>query len=167
MVGLDQWTKALVQRHVSQSAPSRPLIPGVLNLTHVLNDGVAFGQLRGGGILLVLIAAAAVAGILIYRARLLKSGRPLPLMLWLGLALPMAGALGNSIDRLRQGRVIDFLQFGGILEWFPVFNVADTAITIGAGLLILHSLQGAEPEHVATPADPVTEPAEIAPAGDS
>ena len=164
VVALDQWTKHLVQQHLPLNMPSRTLIPGVLNLTYVQNDGVAFGQLRGAGTLHLLIAFIAVAAMVYFFIRAGKKG-PVRLLLTLGLALPLGGAIGNSIDRIRLRVVVDFLQFGGVMEWFPVFNIADSAITIGALFLMVHSLRG-EVEHCeAVPATVAASP-DLAQSGD-
>lgn len=134
VVVLDQWTKHLVQASLPVHTPV-PVIPGVLSLTHTYNPGVAFGQFSGGGPwILIALALAAVSGIIAYRARLLKTGIRLHPLLNLGLALPLGGALGNVIDRIRIGEVVDFIDFG----WWPVFNVADSAITLGAVALVVY-----------------------------
>jgi len=144
VVLLDQVVKAAVQVLLPYGQPL-PIIPGVLWFTHVHNPGVAFGQLAGGGPLLVALALGAAAFILTYRARLLCGGE-LGRVLTFGLALPLGGAVGNALDRIRLGKVVDFLDLG----WFPVFNVADSAITIGAALLVVHFLFLAR-EPVASP----------------
>lgn len=134
VVVLDQWTKHLVQASLPVHVPV-PIIPGVVALTHTYNRGVAFGQFAGGGpLILIALALAAVAGIIVYRARLLRAGTPLHPVLLLGLALPTGGALGNVIDRIRIGQVVDFIDFG----WWPIFNVADSAITLGAVALVVY-----------------------------
>ncbi len=155
VVAADQATKAQVQAHLPLNGPSTPVIPGVLWLTYVLNPGVAFGQLSGGGPLLIGIAAVAAAGIIVYRARLLRRGERLHPLLLLGLALPLGGAVGNMIDRLRVGRVIDFLDLG----WFPVFNVADCGITVGAVCLAAYFLlvHRDTPEPAPAPLEPGAE----------
>src|SRR4051794_29011622 len=133
VVLLDQWTKHLAQTWLGPPGPVT-LIPGALFLRLVHNRGVAFGQFANGGPLLVFAAIAAVAAILAYRRRLLRSGSPIHPLLTLGLALPLGGAVGNMLDRLRWGQVTDFIDLG----WFPVFNVADSAITLGAAALFAY-----------------------------
>lgn len=134
VVVLDWWTKHLVLTSLPEHIPV-PVIPGVVSLTRTYNTGVAFGQFSGGGPwILIALALAAVGGIIAYRARLLRTGLRLHPLLLLGLALPMGGALGNVIDRIQFGKVIDFIDFG----WWPVFNVADTAITLGAVALVVY-----------------------------
>ncbi|MDA8165953.1 MAG: signal peptidase II [Desulfobacteraceae bacterium] len=122
---------------------SRTVVPGFFNVTFVTNTGAAFGFLAGQenvfrqaffvGIALLALAALALA----YR-HFRNEGR----LAVTGLGLIAGGAVGNLIDRLRFGRVIDFLDvYIGPHHW-PAFNVADSAITIGAGLLIFCSLKG-------------------------
>lgn len=133
VVALDQWTKHLVLTHLPFHGAPRPLIPGFLYLSHVHNTGVAFGQFAGAGIILALAALAAAIAIIAYRARLLREG-PIHPLLAVALALPLGGAIGNGIDRFRFGYVVDFLDLG----WFPVFNIADSGITVGAVLLVIY-----------------------------
>jgi signal peptidase II len=152
VLGLDQLTKALVLAHLPLNGPSTPLVPGVVSLTHVHNDGVAFGQLAGGGALLIAMAAAAAVAIVVYRARLLRKHGSLHPLLAVGLALALGGALGNMIDRVRLGKVVDFIDLG----WWPIFNVADSAICVGAVLLVAYFLRvhrdDAEPAAAPQPA---------------
>lgn len=126
---LDQLTKVVVDRLLPEGS-SHVLIPGVLLLTHIRNPGTAFGLLRGSGSFLTVITIAAVIFIVAYWFAVRRQERISPL-LSLGLALPLGGAAGNLVDRLRLGHVIDFVDF----RVWPVFNVADTAITIGACLV--------------------------------
>jgi signal peptidase II len=136
---LDQLSKFWVLDilHLQEFATIR-ILP-IFSLTGVWNPGVSFGFLRAGGevgrLMLAAFAAVVVAalGVWVRRAQ-----RPL---LAIGIGLVMGGAVGNNlIDRLRFGRVVDFLDFSG-LGFFPwVFNVADSAISIGVVLLILDSL---------------------------
>jgi signal peptidase II len=135
VMALDQATKYLVRVLLPLNEPI-PLLPGFLFLRHLHNPGVAFGQFAGGGPLLVLGVLAAVAGILLYRARVLRAHGQLHRSLTLGLGLALGGAVGNLIDRLWLGKVIDFIDLG----WFPVFNAADSAITLGAVALVYYFL---------------------------
>jgi len=147
VVLLDQWTKDLVWRWLPLEGRSVPLIPEVVYLTHVHNPGVAFGQLPDAGPFLIAAAALAVACILVYRTRLLQSGEPPHLLQVLGLALPLGGAVGNMIDRIKIGKVVDFID----LRWFPVFNIADTAITMGAVALVAYFLFVSRPADERSP----------------
>jgi len=133
VVILDQATKLLVQR-AFRLGESLPVLPGFFNLTYVLNPGAAFGLLAGAaaafrGPFFIAVSVLAIAVICYYHARYAR-GRPLPTV---GLALILGGALGNLIDRLRVGMVIDFLDFYlGAYHW-PAFNVADGGVTVGVG----------------------------------
>ena len=123
----DQLTKLLATQNLllNQSAP---LIKGIFHLTLIHNRGAAFGILKNQTPLFIFISILAV--ILIYSA--LRNNKYKKYSFYnISLALISAGALGNLIDRLRLGYVIDFLDF----RIWPVFNVADSAITIGAILL--------------------------------
>ncbi|MFY0545315.1 signal peptidase II [Brevibacillus sp. H7] len=130
LVALDQWTKYLVVKHM-ELAESIPLIPGVFHLTSHRNMGAAFGILQNQRWLFVLITVAVVVGIVI---SLMRIGKTQP-RVSLALSLVLGGAVGNFIDRLLTGKVVDFLDF--TLINFPIFNVADVAITVGVALLLL------------------------------
>jgi len=132
----DQVTKGWVQ-HALSLQESIPLVPGLLKLTHVHNTGSAFSLFRGAGSWLVLVSIISLVAILRYWIGLRRRGEPVsPVLLW-GLALPFGGAAGDLIDRIRLHYVVDFLE----LPNFPVFNVADSAITIGALLLVFHFMR--------------------------
>lgn len=113
-----------------------PLLPPVLNLTFVANRGVSFGFLTGGDMARWGLSAfsVVVAAALAWWAR-----RAEHRITALGLGLIMGGAIGNAVDRVRLGYVIDFIDVSGLR--FPwVFNVADSAITIGVALLLLEGV---------------------------
>jgi signal peptidase II len=136
---LDQLSKAWVVGPLDLANRfTVPILP-VLSLTLVWNPGVSFGLFRAGGevgrVLLALFAAVVVAALAVWARR---ASRPL---FALGLGLVMGGAVGNNlVDRLRFGRVVDFIDVSG-LGFFPwVFNVADSAITVGVILLLLDSV---------------------------
>jgi len=133
---LDQLTKLVL---VSQLPLGRAVevIPGFFNLVHVLNRGAAFGMLNRGDISwqrwFFLAVSLAAMGVIWFMARM---SRPEEKWLHLGLGCIFGGALGNFVDRLHTGMVIDFLDFYvGDMHW-PAFNVADSAITVGAVLLV-------------------------------
>jgi signal peptidase II len=137
VVVLDQLSKFWILDLVKlQDRGSVPVLP-VFQLTMVWNPGVSFGLMRAdsssGRWLLVAFAAAIVAGLAFWARRI---ERPLTA---LALGLVMGGAIGNNlIDRIRFGAVADFLDFHAL--WFPwVFNVADSAISVGVVLLLLDS----------------------------
>jgi len=117
------------------------IIPGLFDLTHTLNTGAAFGILAGKEswrhIFFLVVGCSALAVL----AHFYKSSRERTRSLLWGTSLVFGGALGNLIDRVRIRSVIDFLDFYiGTYHW-PAFNIADSAITIGGALLILHYLQ--------------------------
>jgi signal peptidase II len=142
IVGFDQLTKALVRQHVAVF-DSRPVIDGLVDIVHVRNYGVAFGVLNDMDLpykewITVLLALAALGGIAIYMRHVPAEER----MARVGLSLILGGALGNLIDRARQGYVVDFVDvYWG--QWhFWAFNVADASITIGAILVFLDLVFG-------------------------
>jgi signal peptidase II len=136
IVVVDQLTKAAVRAEIPLH-DSITLLPGVLNLVHVRNTGAAFGFLNAvefphKATVVALVAAAALAGIAIYAARVSSHQR----LARAGLALILGGALGNLIDRLTIGSVVDFIDvaFGSWHFW--AFNVADSAITLGVAAML-------------------------------
>jgi signal peptidase II len=140
IVVLDQATKVMVLGRL-ESNESVPVIPGIFDLTLVHNTGAAFGVLNSVEFpfktgLLAVVAIAALAGIAWYTT-MLPSGQ---LLARFGLALIVGGAAGNLIDRIRLGYVIDFVDVYWSGWHFWAFNVADSAITVGAGLMLLDLL---------------------------
>jgi len=137
LVALDQASKAAVARFVPFYG-NVGLIPGFFAISHIHNKGAIFGTFSQSTspVVTVLLAAAslfAMAMVVVYFFKTPAS----QLGMKLALTLVMAGALGNLIDRLARGYVIDFLEFHVKRAYFPTFNVADSCITIGAMLLIL------------------------------
>jgi len=106
-----------------------------------------------GRLTVIVLAGLLIAGAIVATERRAK-GR-LPRFLGIALALPLGGALGNLVDRIRFGYVVDFLDFR--LIHFPVFNVADSAITVGIGLLLLRSLFGERGNGAPTTQAPIPE----------
>ncbi|GBC75883.1 Lipoprotein signal peptidase [bacterium HR07] len=131
VVALDQISKALAIRALT---PGRPveLIDGVLRLTLTSNDGGAFGLFQGFGGVIAVLAALVSVGII----GLVLWGPPQRRAMTIGLIGIAGGALGNLIDRVTRGAVIDFLE----LRWqnfsWPVFNLADAAIVMGTGFVL-------------------------------
>ncbi len=150
---LDQWTKWLIESHLSTYA-SVEIIPGFFNLTHVRNTGVAFGLFAAHGSavgtwVLSGLGILALGFVGIYFRQVPRGER----MLLFALALILGGAIGNLMDRIASGGVTDFLDFYvGQYHWHT-FNVADSAITVGIGLMILSSFRSPENED-----DPAPEP---------
>lgn len=136
---LDQITKRVV---MATMVPYQDVIPvtGFFNLVHVHNTGAAFSLFAdqpGWQRIFFTLVALVASGVILYLLRK-THGRP---VFAAALALVLGGALGNLIDRLLYGHVIDFLDFfWGTWHW-PAFNVADSAITLGAALLILDALR--------------------------
>ncbi len=112
--------------------------PGVLRLTLTRNTGGAFGIGRGHGILMALLAVTIILSIIIWMYKREHSSTPPNTLERFGVGLIIGGALGNLLDRITRGEVTDFLDFSFID--FPVFNVADALIDIGAGLVILGAI---------------------------
>jgi signal peptidase II len=146
IVLLDQFTKALIIDHISFNQ-TIPVMRGFFNITHIHNPGGAFGLMADlspalRSIIFLFISSLAV-GLIFYFYKKTPSNYP-----WLAaaFALIFGGAIGNLIDRLRFGFVIDFLDFYiGNLHW-PAFNVADSAISVGIGIFVFHLLFKKMPE---------------------
>jgi signal peptidase II len=137
---LDQATKWVVRQRF-ELHESVELIPHFFSLTRVHNTGAAFGMLNDvdfafKSVVLVLVAAAALAGVALYAAML----PPAQWLARLGLACILGGAAGNLIDRITLGYVVDFFDFYWRGWHFWAFNVADAAITAGVALMILDLL---------------------------
>lgn len=133
VVALDQITKQLFWRN----GQNYDIIDGYFHITLVKNAGAAFGMFQGGRLFFIVASVAAVVLISLVALRLPSEERLR--RLWLGLIL--GGAIGNLIDRVLFGEVIDFLQIGFRGHYWPVFNVADMAVTVGASLLVLFALR--------------------------
>jgi signal peptidase II len=130
VVGLDQLTKHTVAAGIAPGE-TKKFLP-LVNLVHVRNSGVAFGFLSGGGGLVLAFTLAALALLIGYLA--FRPDRP---WLWLPTGMLVGGAVGNLIDRISTGSVIDFIK---LPDW-PAFNVADMSITFGV-LALLWVLEG-------------------------
>ena len=136
VVILDQLTKLWIQDHMVLYT-TRTVIPGFFNIVHVLNRGAAFGFLNRSDIqwqTYFFFAATALAVLIIFH--LLRLAQDDDRLLTVGLGLILGGAVGNLIDRIRTGEVVDFLDFYWKSYHWPAFNVADIAIFLGSlGLL--------------------------------
>lgn len=139
--GFDLLTKVLAVHYIDPADPVS-IVGDTVMLTLVRNPGAAFSMATGMTWLLTLVAVAVVVGVV-------RIGRTLRSGWWaLGLGLVLGGALGNLVDRIfrspgpLQGHVVDFVSVG----WWPVFNVADSAIVCGAILLVALTVFGVEPD---------------------
>jgi len=129
VLALDQGAKALVRADIAEGA-SIPLLSGVFHLTHVRNMGAGFGLFPGRQPVFVLTTTVVLVVIAAYWRR----SRPDAWPIVVALGAITGGSIGNAIDRLMLGAVTDFFDF--TLIDFPVFNVADSAIVVGVGILI-------------------------------
>ena len=151
LVGLDQLTKWLIVRSI-ELHDYRPLVGGCLSLSHVRNYGAAFGILAEADLpyqaaLFSGLSFVALLAIAFYAFRLPAEAR-LP---QIALSLILGGAIGNLIDRLRLGYVVDFVHVYWKHHLWPDFNAADSAITVGVGLLILDILRSPQSETARDP----------------
>jgi len=131
---VDQASKYLILRNLSLGEAWNPIpfLRPFVTLTHVTNTGAAFGMFRDHGTLFAIVAILVVVGIVVFY-RYLPTNQ-----VWLrvSLGLQLGGALGNLLDRVRLGSVIDFIDF----KIWPVFNLADTAIVVGVAILAFYLL---------------------------
>ncbi|HTW67856.1 MAG TPA: signal peptidase II [Bryobacteraceae bacterium] len=138
VVLLDRITKILIKVHFS-AADMLTVIPGWFNIVHTENPGIAFGMLADASgvwrdVLLIGFSAAVLIAI---SAVLLRASSQVDAWLRTALGLILGGAFGNLYDRIVNGTVTDFIEVHAGQHYFPAFNVADSAITIGACLLLL------------------------------
>jgi len=125
---IDQFTKLLIIKKFNINE-TLPIINNIFHLTYIQNTGAGFGILKGFNILLILISIVVVIIIIYYIKNIKENEKILQILL----AFVLAGTIGNLIDRIRLNYVIDFLDF----RIWPVFNIADSFITIGIiGLII-------------------------------
>lgn len=133
VVALDQWTKWLVRANLPFQATWLPewlqSLSPYARIVHWNNSGAAFGSFQNGNTVFSLLAVLVIAAILYYYPRVEKDDWTLHA----AMGLQLGGAAGNLIDRLSMGRVTDFISIGS----FPVFNIADSAISVGVVVLLL------------------------------
>jgi signal peptidase II len=142
VVGLDRATKLWIVSHI-QSGQAIVIIPKVFRLTHVLNTGAAFSMFEGStspNLVRNLLIAFSVVAVVVVLVLIWKMGRGLSLTS-VALALILGGAVGNLYDRIRFSYVVDFLEVHIVHYHWPDFNVADSAIVVGACLLLLEMLR--------------------------
>ncbi len=127
----DQLSKAWVREHLAlyESWAPIPALARYFTFTHVTNTGIAFGLFREWGSLLVAVAVVVIAFLLLYTQQLATARWPVQI----AMGLQLGGAFGNLVDRIRFGFVTDFLDF----KFWPVFNLADSAIVVGMVLLLV------------------------------
>lgn len=141
IVALDQLTKVLVSKSLALGE-SVTVVPGLVRFTMVRNTGMAFGLLSGSdmpykSLLVTLASLVAMAAVAYFALQSATSER----IARVGLLCILGGALGNILDRVRLGYVVDFVDvFYGNAHW-PAFNLADACISVGVGLLLLDSLR--------------------------
>lgn len=128
----DQVAKLLASQGLTQGAAPRAVVEGFFYLTLVHNTGAAFGVFPNQALFFLIVSGLAVITIAIFLRK-----KPVSLPRDLGFALILGGAVGNLIDRVRLGYVVDFFDF----RIWPVFNVADSAITVGALLVIISAFR--------------------------
>ncbi len=139
VLALDQLTKTFIPLLVAEGPVE--ILPGLLNLVHVENPGVAFGLMRdlSPSIRLPLLTTASAGAVVVVIYLYIREGRQ-QMVEGLALSVLLGGVWGNLIDRLGDGRVTDFIDIHlGRYHW-PAFNIADTAITTGVALLLLLTL---------------------------
>jgi len=133
IVGLDRWTKELVRANIPQGATWLPdslsWLSPYARIVHWYNTGAAFGMFKDGSMVLTVLAFVVIGAILFYYPQVDRDDWSLRL----ALSMQLGGALGNLIDRLTIGHVTDFISVGN----FPVFNIADASISMGAVVLFL------------------------------
>ena len=131
IVAADQFAKWLISSRLSLT-DSITAIPGLFEIVYVRNFGAAFSMMSGRVSLLSLISVLVCLAVAVYWA----VKRPKKPLLCAALAMMFAGALGNAIDRIARGYVVDFIKT--VFIEFPVFNIADIAIVLGAALLVVY-----------------------------
>ena len=145
LVALDRFTKGIIKEHLS-AFDSITVIPGLLNMVHTENPGIAFGMLANApGVWRdVLLIGFSVAVLIAISTVLLRSALQLSGWIRTALGFILGGAIGNLYDRIVNGTVTDFVEAHAGQHYFPAFNVADSAITVGACLLLLDMWWGRE-----------------------
>jgi len=150
VVLLDRVTKWRVAKNISLHEGIQ-VIPGFFRITHVENRGAAFGLFADSPAQwkIAMLVLFSIVALIVVSALLWRNSHSMTTT-GIGLALILGGALGNLWDRILNGRVVDFLLFYiGQYQW-PAFNVADSAIVVGAGLLVIEILFAKAPVHETT-----------------
>ena len=161
---IDQAVKYWTTANIVLNTGEKALIPGLIHLTNIHNTGAAFSILEGARWFFVILCLVFVA-LIVYV--LITDIISAPVARWAAVIV-MAGAVGNCIDRLICGYVVDMLEFEGFMSWFPVFNVADIFITVGGLVFVIFTLlekPAAKPAKAGAPAESGKAPAAKAGAG--
>ena len=137
LIVMDQYTKLMVSLHIPLNY-SVKVVEGFFNFTHIRNSGVAFGlfasqQSEYKALMFIAISTIAIIAILVIFHQTPKEKK----MVQTGLILIFSGAIGNLIDRVLHGEVIDFLDFFINRHHFPAFNIADSCITVGVIMMVI------------------------------
>ena len=130
VAAIDQVTKFLIARYIEE-VESRTVIPGFFNLVNWHNTGAAWGMFQNSNLVLTIVGVLCILAVLLFRHSLLQTHRTNVV----ALGLIAGGIIGNTIDRIRVGAVVDFLDFHFRTHHWPAFNVADSAICVGVGLV--------------------------------
>lgn len=138
LIVLDQATKLIILRTVTLHS-TIPVIPDFFDIVHARNQGAAFGVLRDNSIRLPFLIGVSFLAVIVIAIFFRKLRPDQKLSAW-GLSLVLSGAVGNLIDRVRIGEVVDFLNVHWYGHYWPAFNVADSAICVGVGLLVIDML---------------------------
>ncbi|GMA54479.1 lipoprotein signal peptidase [Alicyclobacillus contaminans] len=133
VIGVDQWVKFWIVTNF-EIGETQPLLNHLFSLTYVQNQGAAWNILEGQMTFLTLITVIAITVVTYLMFRYRKESK----FLTIGLALVLAGAVGNFIDRIRLGYVVDMIQADFIQ--FPIFNIADSSLVIGVILIFIYTI---------------------------
>ncbi|MFD0960286.1 signal peptidase II [Paenibacillus chungangensis] len=142
VLALDFITKLIVKTKMNID-DEISIIGNFFLITSHRNRGAAFGILQEQRTFFIIVTVIIVIGLIWYIQMMRKSAKP---VLMIGLGLVLGGAVGNFIDRVRFGEVVDFFKFNFGSYTFPIFNIADSAIVIGVGLIMLDTLLGMKEE---------------------
>jgi len=142
LIVMDQYTKLMVSLHIPLNY-SVKVVEDFFNLTHIRNSGVAFGlfasqQSEYKALMFIVISTIAIIAILVIFHQTPKEKK----MVQTGLILIFSGAIGNLIDRVLHGEVIDFVDFFINRHHFPAFNIADSCITVGVAMMVIDLFVG-------------------------
>src|ERR1700739_3864369 len=150
LILIDHLTKWLIQTHIPYGS-AVPVIPGFFSLVYVSNTGAAFSIFQGNNFFFIAFALAALAAVLFWGIRdqfKRKKEERMSAIAKIAFSLFAAGIIGNLLDRILKGSVVDFLDFYIQRYSWPSFNVADSCICVAAGLLVLMSFRRQQPGSV-------------------